>query len=48
MANREDLSVEIELEDIKEYFDSAKDHGFVERVRENTTRYIELFSQVID
>jgi uncharacterized glyoxalase superfamily protein PhnB len=40
--------IEIELEDIREFFDQAKDHGFVDRVQINTHRYVQLFSQVID
>ena len=36
VANRTNMVIEIELEDIREFFDSAKDHGFVERVRTNT------------
>ena len=47
-ANKKTDTIEIELEDIREFFDSAKDHGFVERVRTNTQRYIQLFSNIID
>jgi len=48
VANRENLQIEIELEDLKEFFDSARDHGFVERIRTNTARYMAIFSEVID
>jgi hypothetical protein len=41
-------TVEISLQDLKEFFDSVRDIGFVERVRINTSRYISIFSQVID
>jgi hypothetical protein len=34
------------MEDLREFYD--RDYGFVERVRTNTTRYIGLFSAVID
>jgi len=40
--------LEISLQDLKEFFDSVRDMGFVERVRINTSRYISIFSQVID
>lgn len=40
VANRQASIIEIELEDIKEFFDSAKDHGFIERVQNNTYRYV--------
>jgi hypothetical protein len=40
--------IEIELVDIKEFFDSIRDIGFVERVRINTSRYVSIFSSVID
>jgi len=36
------------VEDLREFFDSANDRGFVDRVHSNTTRYINIFSQVID
>ena len=48
VANKESAIIEIELEDLKEFFDSIRDIGFVERVRINTTRYIALFSSIID
>ena len=48
VANRKSEIIEIELEDIKEFFDQVKDHGFVERVRLNTTRYSSIFSAIID
>ena len=48
VANRESLEIEIELEDLREFFDSARDHGFVERIRTNTARYMSLFSETID
>ena len=36
------------MDDLKEFFDSASDRGFIERIEKNTTRYIKLFSEVID
>lgn len=48
VANKECQIIEIELEDLKDFFDSIRDMGFVERVRINTTRYIMLFSNIID
>ena len=48
VANRKSEIIEIELDDIKEFFDQAKDHGFVERVKVNTTRYSSIFSAIID
>ena len=48
IANKQSEIIEIELDDIQDFFDSAKDQGFVERVRTNTKRYIQLFSDVID
>ena len=48
VANHQEAIIEIELEDIREFFDQAKDHGFVERVRVNTYRYVQIFSKVID
>ena len=48
VSNRENLEIEIELEDLKEFFDSARDHGFVDRIRSNTARYMAIFSDVID
>lgn len=48
VANRENFEIEIEIEDLNDYFDSARDHGFVERVRTNTARYMSIFSEIID
>lgn len=48
VANKESNIIEIELEDLKEFFDSIRDMGFVDRVRINTSRYINLFSATID
>jgi DNA replication licensing factor MCM7 len=48
VANKEQNIIEIELEDLKGFFGSVKDLAFVERVRINTSRYISLFSTVID
>ena len=48
IANKQNQGIEIEITDLKDFFDSAKDHGFVERVQKNTTRYINLFSSIID
>ena len=38
----------IELDDIKEFFSAARDGHFIDRVLQNTQRYIDLFSQVVD
>jgi hypothetical protein len=48
VANRQANIIEIELDDLKEFFDSIRDMKFVERVRINTSSYIGLFSSVID
>lgn len=48
VANRSTIIIEIELEDIREFFDQAKDSGFVKRVCVNTHRYVQLFSTIID
>lgn len=48
IANKEQETLEIELSDLEEFFDSARDHGFVDRVAGNTSRYVTLFSQIVD
>lgn len=48
IANKQQECIEIELNDLEEFFDSARDHGFVERVKMNTSRYISIFSNIID
>ena len=48
VANRQSKVIQLELDDIKEYFNAARDSKFCERLRVNTTRHIELFAQVID
>jgi DNA replication licensing factor MCM7 len=48
VANRQSNIIEIELDDLKEFFATIRDMRFVERVRINTSRYIGLFSSVID
>jgi len=48
VANRELRLVEIELDDIKDYFSANRDHGFVERVSRNAGTYIKLLQEVID
>ena len=40
--------IEIEIDDIKEFFSAARDSAFVERVIINTSRYVQIFAQVID
>jgi hypothetical protein len=40
--------VQIEIEDLKDFFSAARDSSFVQRVLINTARYIELFGNVID
>ena len=48
VSNKESSIIEIEIEDLKEFFSSIKDHGFIDRVRMNTSRYISIFSNVVD
>ena len=48
VANRKSDNIQIELEDMKEFFTDPKDHGFVDRVRLNTARYQQIFSTIID
>lgn len=48
IANKEQELIEIELCDVEEFFDSARDLGFVGRVKMNTSRYVGLFSKIID
>jgi len=48
VANKEADVIEVEVEDIHEFFNTAKDVPFVERVLLNTSRYVSLFSQVVD
>jgi hypothetical protein len=40
--------IEIEIDDIKDFFSAARDSAFVDRVLINTSRYVDIFSQVID
>lgn len=40
--------IEIEIDDIKDFFSANRDHGFVERVTRNVCTYIKLFYEVID
>ena len=48
VANRQEKVLKIELSDIAQHFSSAREIGFVDRVRNNTTRYVSLFAQLID
>ncbi len=36
------------MDDVKDFFSAARDSSFVDRIQHNTSRYVELFSQVID
>jgi len=48
IANKETKLIEIELDDIKEFFSATRDKNFLERVVKNTTRYVDLFASIID
>ena len=48
VANKQSEVIDIEMDDLKEFFDTVADIGFIDRVEKNTTRYIKLFSEVID
>ena len=48
IANKETKLIEIELDDIKEFFSATRDKNFLERVVRNTTRYVDLFASIID
>lgn len=48
IANKEDQVINIELSDVQEHFNTARDSHFVDRIRVNTQRYVSLFSQVVD
>ncbi len=48
IVNKESQAIYIELTDVQEYFNTAKDAAFVDRIRVNTQRYVSLFSQAID
>ena len=48
VANKEQSAIEIDMDDLKDFFDTIRDQGFLERIKQNTTRYIDLFSQCID
>ena len=48
VANKEQTNIEIDMDDLKDFFDTIRDQGFLERIKVNTTRYIDLFSQCID
>ena len=48
MANKELSLITLEVEDIKEFFQQTRDASFVERILQNTARYVDLFCQVCD
>lgn len=48
IANKAKETFEVELADLEEFFESAADQGFLDRIRTNTTRYLGIFAQVID
>lgn len=48
MANKERKIIEIEVDDIKDFFTSNRDQGFVERVCRNAATYVKIFNEVID
>ena len=48
VANKQASIINIELEDLREHFSAAREQGFLERVKTNTHRYVQLFTQVID
>ena len=48
VVNKKNNLINIELDDLEEFFNAIKDRGFIERVKSNTQRYIKLFSKVVD
>jgi hypothetical protein len=44
VANKESVVINIELDDIKDFFSAARDASFVDRTLLNTARYVDLFS----
>jgi hypothetical protein len=36
------------MDDLREFFMAARDRGFVDRIKNNTTRYVKIFSNIID
>jgi hypothetical protein len=48
VANKESRLIQIEVDDIKEFFSAARDSAFVDRVLTNTSRYTEMFAQVVE
>jgi DNA replication licensing factor MCM7 len=44
VANRQAKVVQIEIDDVKEFFSAARDSHFCDRMRINTSRYIDLFA----
>ena len=48
MVNKEIATIDIEMDDLKSFFLAARDRGFVDRIQNNTSRYVKLFSSVID
>ena len=48
VINRKQNTIAVEMDDLSEFFLAARDRGFVERIQTNTTRYVKLFSNVID
>jgi DNA replication licensing factor MCM7 len=48
VVNKHSSVIAIELDDLYEFFQQARERGFVERIKQNTQRYVKLFSNVID
>jgi DNA replication licensing factor MCM7 len=48
IANKETRVIRIQLEEIKEFFAQSRDQNFCERIKINTSRYVDLFAQIID
>lgn len=48
VADKETNVIEIHLEDLEEYFSQQSDSHFVERIKKNTKRYVNLFSEAAD
>lgn len=44
IANRQEKVLKIELSDLQQHFTSAREVGFVERIKVNTARYVSLFA----
>lgn len=48
MANKERKLLELEIDDVKDFFSANRDHGFIERIMKNAATYCKIFNEVID